>query len=98
VGFDRRGLQPDAERLAHLDAYRLDGPMDAEALDLDALLANGPLVVEWAHKIIASLPEEHLVLQMNYVQEEHRSMKFTAIGKRYENLLSDLQKNIFQGA
>ncbi len=88
----------DAERLAHLDAYRLDSPMDAEALDLDALLADGPLVVEWAQKIIPSLPEEHLLLKMDYVQEEHRSMKFIANGKRYENLLSNLQKNIFQGA
>ena len=87
----------DEERLAHLDAYRLDNPMEAEALDLDALLVNGPLVVEWAQKIISSLPEEYLMLQMNYIQEEHRSMKFTAHGAHYERLLSNLQENIYRG-
>jgi tRNA threonylcarbamoyladenosine biosynthesis protein TsaE len=87
----------DAERLAHLDAYRLDSPMEAEALDLDALLADGPLVVEWAQKILPCLPEEHLLLQMNYIQEEHRSMKFIANGTYYENLLSTLQENIYRG-
>jgi tRNA threonylcarbamoyladenosine biosynthesis protein TsaE len=87
----------DTERLAHLDAYRLDNPMEAEALDLDALLADGPLVVEWAQKILDSLPEEYLLLQLNYVQEQHRSMKFTAQGAYYERLLTSLQENIYRG-
>ncbi|MBN2044949.1 MAG: tRNA (adenosine(37)-N6)-threonylcarbamoyltransferase complex ATPase subunit type 1 TsaE [Anaerolineales bacterium] len=87
----------DAERLAHLDAYRLDHPMEAEDLDLDALLAEGPLVVEWAQKIIHALPEEHLLLQMHYIQEQHRSMKFTAHGGHYEQMLSSLQENIYRG-
>jgi len=95
VNIYRRG---DSERLAHLDAYRLVGPQEADALDLDALLANGPLVVEWAQKIIASLPEEYLLLQMEYIQEQHRSMKFVAHGSRYENLLDELQEIIFRGS
>ena len=95
VNIYRRG---DSERLAHLDAYRLDGPHEAEALDLDALLVNGPLVIEWAQKIIQSLPEDYLLLQMEYIQEQHRSMKFVAHGSRYENLLDELQENIFRGA
>ncbi len=88
----------DDERLAHLDAYRLDNPYEAEALDLEALLANGPLVVEWAQKILPSLPEEHMLLKMDYIQEEHRSMKFVAQGAYYENMLNHLQENIYRGA
>ena len=88
----------DHDRLAHLDAYRLDSPGEAEALDLDALLADGPLVIEWAEKIIASLPEVHLLLKMDHIQEEHRSMKFIANGARYEKMLSTLQENIYRGA
>ena len=88
----------DDVRLAHLDAYRLDSPIEAEALDLDALLANGPLVVEWAQKILPSLPEEHLLLKMDHIQEEHRSMKFIAQGKYYEEMLNHLQENIYRGA
>lgn len=85
------------ERLAHLDAYRLQSAEEAIDLDLDALLLEGPLVVEWADRILASLPEDYLLLEMSWVQEEHRRMKFTANGKRYEQLLTTLQENIYRG-
>jgi tRNA threonylcarbamoyladenosine biosynthesis protein TsaE len=88
----------DAERLAHLDAYRLERSADAEALDLDALLYAGPLVVEWADKIKASLPKEHLRLRLAWVQDEHRSMKFTAQGERFATMLNHLRENIYRGA
>ncbi len=89
--------QPGEERLAHLDAYRLNSSEEAMELDLDALLAKGPLVVEWAYKIIDSLPEDHLLVTMNHMQEEHRMMKFSANGKHYEDLLSSLRETIYRG-
>lgn len=89
--------RPDHERFAHLDAYRLSGAGEAIDLDLDALMAQGPLVVEWAEKIIPSLPQDHLLLKMSHMQEEHRRMKFIANGNYYENLLSILQENIYRG-
>ncbi len=89
--------RPDTERLAHLDAYRLSGAAEAIDLDLDALLAGGPLVVEWAHKISASLPQDHLRIQLDYIQEEHRRMKFSASGNHYQDLQASLQENIYRG-
>jgi tRNA threonylcarbamoyladenosine biosynthesis protein TsaE len=89
--------RPDQERFAHLDAYRLSNAAEAIDLDLDALQADGPLVIEWAQKIIDSLPEDHLLLKMEWIQEEHRRMKFIAKGERYETLLSSLQENIYKG-
>ena len=47
----------DGSRLYHMDAYRLGGPAEALELDVDALLAAGPLVVEWADRIRAALPD-----------------------------------------
>jgi tRNA threonylcarbamoyladenosine biosynthesis protein TsaE len=47
----------DGSRLYHMDAYRLSGPAEAVELDVDALLAAGPLVVEWADRIRAALPD-----------------------------------------
>lgn len=44
-------------RFYHMDAYRLSGPAEAVDLDLDALLAAGPLVIEWAGRIREALPE-----------------------------------------
>jgi tRNA A37 threonylcarbamoyladenosine biosynthesis protein TsaE len=71
--------------------------MEAIDLDLDALLAEGPLVVEWAQKIITSLPKDHLLVKMSHMQEELRRMKFTANGNYYEDLLSSLQEIIYRG-
>lgn len=87
----------DEQRFAHLDAYRLEGGGEADVLDLDELLTNGPLVVEWAPRIITALPEENLYIQMSYVEEEQRRMKFTATGEHYEELLNKVQENIFKG-
>ena len=87
----------DDEKFAHLDAYRLDGSAEAEALDIDELLATGPLVVEWAPKIQGTLPEDNLNLQLTYVEEEHRRMTFTANGGHYEKMLTALQENMFKG-
>ncbi len=89
--------RPDGERFAHLDAYRLMDSSEAEDLDLDTLLAGGPLVVEWADKILASLPEEFLLIQLGYIQEEHREMKVVATGDYYQKLLDKLQENIYKG-
>ena len=72
--------------------------METMDLDLDRLLDEGPLVVEWSQKIMEALPEEYLRLQISWLQEEHRQMKFTAVGKHYESLLSALQENIYRGA
>ena len=87
----------DEQRFAHLDAYRLEGGSEADVLDLDELLVNGPLVVEWAPRIITALPEENLYIQMTYVEDEQRRMKFTATGEHYEELLNNVQENIFKG-
>jgi len=85
----------DSQKLAHLDAYRLDDSADAEALDLDSMLLSGPLVVEWAGRIDLALPGERLWVDLNHVDSEQRGMQFAANGDRYEELLDDFQKAIF---
>ena len=85
--------RPDGERFAHLDAYRLTDESEAIDLDLDYLLEGGPLVVEWAEKIISSLPEEYLQIQLNWVETEQRSMQVKAEGTRCQQLLEKFRKN-----
>jgi tRNA threonylcarbamoyladenosine biosynthesis protein TsaE len=89
--------RPGEERFAHLDAYRLADGAEAIDLDLEHLLDGGPLVVEWADKILPSLPREHLLIQMNWVEIEQRSMQVKANGRRAEQLLEKLRENIFKG-
>lgn len=77
----------DESQLFHMDAYRLDSTPEAEELDLDTMLAQGPLIVEWPERIDGLVPGENLWVKLEHVDEEEREMKFIAHGKRYDELL-----------
>jgi tRNA threonylcarbamoyladenosine biosynthesis protein TsaE len=83
------------QSLYHLDAYRLSGPAEAEDLDLDALIENGPLVVEWADRIQAVLPVERLWLNMRWIEAEQRDLLITAYGLRYQVMLRNFRRQVF---
>lgn len=88
---------PDGANLYHLDAYRLDRVEEAIDLDIDAMLTEGPLVVEWAEKIKAALTDEGLWVHMKYIDEEQRDVIFSARGERFEEMLSQLRRQIYGG-
>jgi tRNA threonylcarbamoyladenosine biosynthesis protein TsaE len=77
----------DSSRLFHMDAYRLDSVLEAEQLDLDSMLADGALLIEWPERINGLVPAEHLWIDLGHRGEKEREMKFKAVGKRYEELL-----------
>lgn len=85
----------DETQFFHMDAYRLDSASEGEQLDLDTMLDSGPLLIEWADRIQTILPAERLWVSLEHVNEEHRQMRFAAIGKRYDALLSDLRQSMF---
>ena len=87
----------DGQTLHHLDAYRLRDALDAEDLDLITLLETGALVVEWPERILASLPQERLWVDMAWLADEQRGMTFNAQGARYERLLTDFRRQVFGG-
>lgn len=89
--------RPGDEQLYHLDAYRLADAKEALELDLDTLLAGGPMVVEWADRIEQALPEECLRVQLKYVDEDQRDMLIQALGARSETLLAKLRKAVYGG-
>ena len=64
----------DGARLYHMDAYRLSGPAEAEDLDADSLLAVGPLVVEWAERIRAALPEPSVIVRFTDLGGDRRKI------------------------
>lgn len=73
--------------LFHMDAYRLDSTSEAEELDLDSMLAEGALIIEWPERMNGLVPNERLWIEFTHTGEEEREMKFTASGKRYNDLL-----------
>lgn len=86
--------------LYHLDAYRLSGPADAEALGTDELFyGDGVAVVEWADRILAALPAERLDLHLGLGGNDgERTMDFRPRGRAYEELLEELTERLRETA
>jgi tRNA A37 threonylcarbamoyladenosine biosynthesis protein TsaE len=80
-----------------MDAYRLDSAPEAAELDLDGMLAQGSLLVEWPERVQAILPEDRMWISFEYVAEENRQMVIKASGARYDDLLTELRQDIFGG-
>ena len=89
--------RPDSSQLLHFDAYRIDSLGEAEELDMDTLLSQGPLLIEWPERVEPILPVERLWAWLEYESEEHRAMRFAACGKRYESLLDQLRQTVYGG-
>jgi tRNA threonylcarbamoyladenosine biosynthesis protein TsaE len=85
----------NAGQMFHFDAYRIESLAEAEELDLDSLLAQGPLFVEWPERVEAILPRERLWAFLEYESDEHRALRFSARGSRYESILDDLRLKIY---
>ena len=89
--------RPDEGRLFHMDAYRLDSAPEAAELDLDEMLAQGSLLIEWPERVREILPDEHMWISFEYVAEENRQMLIRAAGARYDDLLTELRQDLFGG-
>ena len=89
--------RPDEGQLFHMDAYRLKSSPEAAELDLDEMLAQGSLLVEWPERIQQVLPDNCLWISFEYVAEEHRQMLLKAAGERYDDLLAELRQDLFGG-
>lgn len=87
----------DGLRLFHLDAYRLSCPAEAVDLDLDEMLDQGPMVVEWAERVQEVLPAQGLWVHLNYIDDIQRDLMFSGRGTYYETLLSRFRKLIYGG-
>jgi tRNA threonylcarbamoyladenosine biosynthesis protein TsaE len=76
---------PASVPVYHIDAYRLGGPEEADALGLDEMFyGTGVTIVEWAERIDELLPPEHLRVWLTIEGEESRGFTLEPIGERYE--------------
>ncbi len=87
--------RPEADVLFHMDAYRLNGAHEAADLDIELMLEQGPLVVEWADRIEKILPTERLWVKLQWVDEDQRDLVFSARGRRYAGLISHLRRRFY---
>jgi len=78
-------------RLFHLDTYRLGSAPEAEELDIDAMLAQGPLIVEWPERMQNVLPPERLWITIEHIDEMQRAFAFEASGARANQFLERIR-------
>jgi tRNA A37 threonylcarbamoyladenosine biosynthesis protein TsaE len=71
---------------------------EAEELDLDAMLAEGALIIEWPERLGSLIPANRMWINLDHIQEEHRQMRFNAHGKRYDEMLEGIRQSMFGGA
>ncbi len=70
--------------LVHVDAYRLGGLDELDALDLDTSLEDCVTVVEWGHALADSLSENVLeVILEAHLDSEERTVTVTGRGPRW---------------
>ena len=83
--------RPDSGQLFHFDTYRLDSAPEAEELDIDAMLLQGALVIEWPERMQSVLPTERLWVTLEHVDEAQRKLSFEPKGARAAQLLEGLK-------
>lgn len=83
------GAGPD---LVHVDAYRLGGQLELDALDLDASLTDSVTVVEWGEGLVETLAIDRLEVRIERPrggeltedpQAGERSVTLTGVGRRW---------------
>lgn len=85
-------------RLIHIDTYRLgaDALDEADAIGLEELLADPSAIIaiEWAERVAALLPEDHLLLELRYgLDPDQRLLRLTAFGPRSAAAVRSLHVN-----
>jgi tRNA threonylcarbamoyladenosine biosynthesis protein TsaE len=75
----------------HLDAYRLSGSVDLEAIGVSEILGgDGLAALEWADRAPQSLPKDHLEVRLE-VAELNRRLTFIAHGPQAARLLDAIR-------
>lgn len=74
--------------LYHLDLYRLDGLNNDFDLE-EYIESDGVCVIEWPFQVKEILPKEYIIITLNRLEEDKRSIAIEGIG-RYEQLIKEL--------
>ena len=79
---------PGRLRLHHIDAYRLRGPRELLALGFEEFIApDSAVVVEWADRVEAALPEDVLRMVIEPLDDSSRRFTLTPLGPAASTVL-----------
>jgi tRNA threonylcarbamoyladenosine biosynthesis protein TsaE len=86
----------DGTILYHVDCYRLESSFDLVTAGLEYIIEQpGAMVIEWAERMAALLPEDRLWITLSYESPTKRRLRFAADGDRAVELLKQFRKRAF---
>ncbi|UEA59721.1 tRNA (adenosine(37)-N6)-threonylcarbamoyltransferase complex ATPase subunit type 1 TsaE [Gordonia otitidis] len=65
IAREHKPGRPGRPGMVHVDAYRLGGLDELDALDLDTDLTDAVVVVEWGEGVAERLAERHLLVRLH---------------------------------
>ncbi len=84
---------PGTLKLFHLDAYRLSGGLELDALGFDEMCeSGGAVMIEWADRVAECIPEDHIRVAFEVLAEDSRTLRFAATGERSKQLVENLRR------
>lgn len=78
--------------VVHADVYRLGTSAEFEDLDLPEQARDGVLLIEWGDVVAHGVPEDHLLVHIDVVNESERRFRFVPSGSWTNRPLGELQK------
>jgi tRNA threonylcarbamoyladenosine biosynthesis protein TsaE len=82
-------------RLYHLDLYRLTTPDELETLPWrEALFGDGVAVIEWPDRMGSLLPDHRWDVVLEFLDEDRRSIYFSARGESRATRLAQLSEQL----
>ena len=68
---------PYFARLIHIDAYRLNGGRELQVLNFEKIVENknNLIIIEWPENVIDILPENHIKIHCDFVNENSRKFE-----------------------
>ncbi len=71
---------PSGVRLVHVDAYRLEGAVELDDLDLDTDLSDAAVVVEWGAGVADQLSDTRLLIELERRDDDTRLATLHPVG------------------
>ena len=79
----------------HFDVYRLEDSSEFYEIGGEEYFEKGICLIEWGEIIQDALPSDYIKVEINKsdANENYRYINITTYGKKYDEILNNLEKN-----
>jgi len=82
--------------LFHIDLYRIKDEKELLGIGYEEYISgDGVAVIEWADRVPQAVPRESLRITLRYLDDERREIVLWGQGDRYEKIIEELQRKVY---